>query len=1159
MATAHGNPGKRLTFEGTAKSTSWLERNRKAPTNNRFHRRKNSKDVSIELSGLVEEAMSKDPHNLVTEGEYDMLKVLFETTVMSVRLTDSNGASLLHTAAGSNQIEIMQYLIESGAPLNAKDSNGNTPLHVATMAAALEAIHLLLNKRAEDTMLNNDQDAPLHIAFRTGNVNLVNTFLQHETIDLLVPGYRNRTPLHIAAEHDLVDVVAAFNNAIVIVKMWKDKASFRLCAPDSDNLTPIHFAARCGSAGVLRYMMTHCTDHGYPSDVVLKFIDEEESTPMHVAIDAGHVNVLKVLLEFGASPVVQGENQIPPLHLACSQGRLEMVQLMVEHCGDGLVHECTKNGQTPLHWGSRSIHGGKILQYLISKGANLSMVDVQGQTALHYGIVFGSIEAVKELTQSNCDPSIYITDNLGRNVFHHAILHNRTAIVRLLLKLCNASELVLQQDKSGHSSLHYALQNDQENLLLILVSIIQSKILNLKDENSMNYLHTAAKSGNWKALGIILDMPASTLMINEVDNEGSTPLHYAAIKGHLTCIDHLLSHGAMIHKCYRGYTPFLSAVRNGKKECAEALFKAHPFQREWTDDKGNTALHQAVTSGCPLVLKLCLDLGVPISRNELGETFMDTMISKSSQTLLGVVTNHPRLQECLDFPVLEGTDHPFLRLIRNSPDVAEMVLDKCHEKSHLPRTHPNYYESYDFKYLRLDKCDLEEPEMTEKPSHDEDMSEDMMSEASIRVNRNRAAALGNAVIRGTTQRPLEALRTMLICNRVNLLTHPVVVHYLKLKWRGYGRMVFLTQFLLFFLQVALLSLFVILTPPARIEVEDNSYELLSNNVTLSQVSIASNVVRITALFVCSINTVLLIANIISVGLRVINILKYDVIWMLVLSMCASFAFLVPWKYSVFGFKFIYWEAGAIATFTSWFGLVLFVKPFDFFGVYVTMFTEVLSTLIKVLFICVLFLFAFTFPFYILAGDVHPFTTIGDSMFIVFSYILGEINYEYYVRRSENDSLQHPNLTYVFVILAAGLLAVATANFLIGLAVGDIDSIRRNAVVKQRSDEVRIFSRIDVWLPKFIIQKYDTRFHTVHFNAPVHWLRQLWRYFWRALKENDHGDKDVYKLLADQQRELADMRKMVYDETVAHTRQYDELKHLLVILNGRLNQDNANRE
>ena len=1148
MAAATSN-SRNLKLDALAKTVVAVERQKKG--GHKKIRKKSSKEITIELSGLAEQAVGQDPHQLAQDGELDMLKVLFETTDLGFRVpSDKQSSTLLHDAARTNQVETMRFLIEMGSPINGVDADGNTALHVATNACAFEAIQFLLNKSADNTILNNSQDAALHIAVRSGNVDLVNVFLQHESVDLIVAGYRKRTPLHIAAEHDLVDVVDAFNNAICVVKQWKEKASFRLCAADSDNLTPIHFAARCGSAKVLRYMISHCTEHGYPIEAVLKFIDEEQSTPLHVAIDSGHLNVVKVLLEFGASPIARNGDQIPPFHLACFQGRLEMVEAMVEQGGLEIIHEPSSSGQTPLHWGSRSIHSGHIIRYLISKGANLSHVDSQGQTALHSAIIFGSLEAVKELTKDDGD-SLYITDNLGRNVIHYAVFHNRKAILLTLLKLPNAYELVRQQDKSGQCALHYALESSQEDLISCLVSAIQAKISNLKNEAGSNYLHLAARNGNWKGLSILLETPAASLMTNEIDNIGSTPLHQAAMHGHLTCVELLLSHGAMIHKCYSGYTPFHTAVCHGHSDCAKALFKAHPFQKEWTDDHGNTGLHLAVTSGSVCALRLCLDLNIPITRNEQGQTFLDMLIGKDSRPLWVSIIEHDRWQECLDFPVLEGEEHHFLYLVKSLPDVAMQILDRCHKMSILPKGHPEYYEKFDFKYLRLHNEDLvnEEEEISQDSEEEIKKETDMMSEASVQVRRN-TPNFANVVGLGTHQ-PLEALTRMVESKQVGLLIHPVVARYLKLKWRGYGRLIYTTQFLLYFLQVMLLSVFIVITPPARLNISEETYKLLSENVTLSEVSIASTTVRFLTLFVCIINMFILLANIFSIGLRVLNFLRYEAIWVTAVSIISSYAFLIPWRYQTYGFSSIYWEAGAIASFMSWFGILLLIKPYDFFGVYVTMFIEVLSTLIKVLFICLLFLLSFTFSFYILVGDVLPFKTVGDSMFITFSYILEDIDYETYVTRSRNRSLQHPNLTYVFVVGAAVVLAIALGNFLVGLAVGDIDSIRRNAIVKQRADEIRIFRRMDSWLPRIIVQCHDKRFHTVCFNSEVTFVRRVWRKCWRSLKETEADDEDVYKLISNQQREIMELKTQIRMQATAEAQRHEELKQMLHVLTSRV--------
>ena len=1119
---------------------------------NETRRKRNRKKNSIfQLSELAEEVSNRLPHELASAGDLSVLQTRIESFNVSLKLRDSQGLTLLHAATANNQLDTMNYLIDSGIAIDAVDDNGNTALHAATLNGHIESIHLLLNRNASDSILNKNEDAPLHIAVRTGNVTLVQAFLQHTTINLIVEGYRKRTPLHIAAEHDYVDIVDAFNNCSLVVQEWKEKKTFRLCAMDADKLTPIHFAARCGSARVLDYMISCCTGHGYPIEVILQFLDEENSTPLHAAIDAGHVNIVKVLLKHGACAVIKNGDQIPPIHLACYQGRIDIVQAMVEICGTELIHVPAAGGKTPLHWGAHSIHGGHIISYLIQNGANPNQVDSEGRTALHSGIIYGSLEAVQELVKAD-QSTVFIRDNTQKNVIHYAVLHKRKAILHYLLQLPCLIELLCQQDSTCNTPLHYALRNAQGEFVMVLVSAIQSHLSNIKDDKGLNYLHLASRSGNWKALNTLLNNPVASNMLNETDSHGVTPLHEAARYGHLRCVELLLGQGAMMHKCYSGFTPFLAAVRMGQTDCAKALFEVYPFQRDWTDDRGYSALHHAVCSSNSSILKLCLDLNIPITTNNDGETFMDIILENSDTVSALVVVKHERWQECLDIPEHNHKPPIFIQLVQTMPDIAKAVLDRCQEKGPYAKEHKSYYETYDFKYLRLISEDIsqEDEELGEADEKsvllsNQHKDDDFSTSVTIKYKGQSQEEL--SVITGKRNTGMVALKEMLRFNRVSLLNHNVVVQYLKIKWRGYGRIVYGTQLLLFFLQVLFLSSFIIATPPPRLNITDTVTFIVSeesSNTTITEISNASTVLRFFTLFFCLINTVIWFCNLFSIRLEVLYITKHQLMWMLAVALGSTYAFLIPWKFIQHGFSFVYWEAGAIAIFCSWVTLVLYMKPFDVFGVYVSMFLEVLATLIKVSFVCILFVIAFAFSLFILAGDFSPFTSLGDSFFITFSYLLGEINYETYVRRSESMALQHPILTYIFVLLAAALLAVVVMNLLIGLAVGDIDSIKRNALLKQRSDEVRIFTKMEAWLPNCILDRFNKRFHEHHPNKHVSPVRKGWRVFWRALKDQDESAPDLYKILENQETKIQCLQNEITTMRSLQKQRHDELKDLL---------------
>jgi len=64
-------------------------------------------------------------------------------------------------------------------------------------------------------------------------------------------------------------------------------------------------------------------------------------------------------------------------------------------------------------------------------------------------------------------------------------------------------------------------------------------------------------------------------------------------------------------------------------------------------------------------------------------------------------------------------------------------------------------------------------------------------------------------------------------------------------------------------------------------------------------------------------------------------------------------------------EFWQWEFGAVTLLIAWLNLVLFLKKFPLTGVYVLMFTHILSTILKILLLPILFVISFGLTFYML--------------------------------------------------------------------------------------------------------------------------------------------------------------------------------------------------
>ena len=70
--------------------------------------------------------------------------------------------TVLHLAAGTNDLKTAQACLANGADINAVNSNMETPLCVATMKGNLQMVELLVQKGAYVNVKNADSQSVLH-------------------------------------------------------------------------------------------------------------------------------------------------------------------------------------------------------------------------------------------------------------------------------------------------------------------------------------------------------------------------------------------------------------------------------------------------------------------------------------------------------------------------------------------------------------------------------------------------------------------------------------------------------------------------------------------------------------------------------------------------------------------------------------------------------------------------------------------------------------------------------------------------------------------------------------------------------------------------------------------------------------------------------------
>ncbi|OJW72294.1 MAG: hypothetical protein BGO68_06155 [Candidatus Amoebophilus sp. 36-38] len=140
----------------------------------------------------------------------------------------------LHEAAEMGDRDIIQFLLQNGADVNATNNTGLTPLHLAVREKQLASIQALVkNKHIDINKQDKLGNTVLHIASFKGDRLLVTALVENKEIDINVQqGGDDATPLYLAAAQGHIGIVE-----ILLAK------GARTDIVDRDGKTPLDRAA----------------------------------------------------------------------------------------------------------------------------------------------------------------------------------------------------------------------------------------------------------------------------------------------------------------------------------------------------------------------------------------------------------------------------------------------------------------------------------------------------------------------------------------------------------------------------------------------------------------------------------------------------------------------------------------------------------------------------------------------------------------------------------------------------------------------------------------------------------------------------------------------------------------------------------------------------
>ena len=208
---------------------------------------------------------------------------------------------------------------------------------------------------------------------------------------------------------------------------------------DGQSTTPLIIAVIQGHKDVVNTLIDLGVDLEQKGTVVVEEDTIHEATSLWCASCWGHYDIVKMLVDNGASIDNPTERESTPLITACYDGRFDIVQYLVEH-GAGVnksnIHEhtCLMNLTNSGNY--------KMTQYLLAKGADPRLKDKDGRTALHYSAEKGHLVISKLYIDNGV--SVMIKDNYGVTPLMKAAINGQTEVVDYLsgLAICSTADRI---------------------------------------------------------------------------------------------------------------------------------------------------------------------------------------------------------------------------------------------------------------------------------------------------------------------------------------------------------------------------------------------------------------------------------------------------------------------------------------------------------------------------------------------------------------------------------------------------------------------------------------------------------------------------------------------------------------------------------------------
>uniref|UniRef100_A0A7R9CVM7 Poly [ADP-ribose] polymerase n=1 Tax=Timema cristinae TaxID=61476 RepID=A0A7R9CVM7_TIMCR len=586
-------------------------------------------------------------------GDIVRVKKLVNPQTVNARDTAGRKSTPLHFAAGYGRRDVVEFLLATGASIQARDDGGLHPLHNACSFGHADVVRLLLEAGANPNTRDNWNYTPLHEAAIKGKVDVCIALLQHGG-DANIRNTEGKTALELS-----------------------DSAARPVLTGDHRKEELLE-AARSGAEDRLVALLN-------PLNVNCHASDGRRSTPLHLAAGYNRNRVVQLLLQHGADVHAKDKGGLVPLHNACSYGHFEVTEMLIKHGAN--VNAMDLWQFTPLHEAA-SKSRVEVCSLLLSEGADPTLLNCHSKSAIDVAPTRELQERLAYEFKGHClleasrqaDPTKvkkYLTPDVVN--FKHPYTGD-TPLVRITNLLKNKQSALVSFLCTctcrathplyglGHSIVHsyFTSHHDshcRDSILPPTAAHVAGTLSHLPQRLTLPGLyptshsdsccrdsilpptathHCASSSPYLKRKQVLETIIRKGAHLNEKNKEMLTPLHVASDNSHSDAIDVLLRHGAKVNALDGlGQTALHRCAREDNLQACRILL-SYNVDTTIISLQGYTAVQVATET----VLKILQD--PPSGSADVECQLLEAAKAGDSDQVQRLLTTYPQIVNCRD-------------------------------------------------------------------------------------------------------------------------------------------------------------------------------------------------------------------------------------------------------------------------------------------------------------------------------------------------------------------------------------------------------------------------------------------------------------------------------------------------------------------------------